>query len=542
MIMMQNNHWIYPVGILIFLSIFTLSLLAIPSVGFSQETEIKGLRIWPSPESTRVVIDLNGPVQYEQKEEKGPEGQKRVIILIKNAFLKTDLSQCVLKNSRIKNIKSHLQNKDQLRLVLELEKPLKPNSFSLPPNQEYGHRLVIDLEDKGALQEAAAKAKTQISKTQVSKIQMINTQGSKNQTVKTQVGKFQKTQVGKFQPVNTKRVTPVLQKTAVNVVPALDPLVHSVMPAVVPAIVPSVVHSVVGPAVNPAVGPVVNPAIGPAAGPAVGPVVGPVVGPAVAPAVYPRSNSKVLGVGVAQTPNSPAVKTLTNQKQVFIVAIDPGHGGEDPGAIGRQGTREKDVVLAISKHLKAMIDQEPGMKAILIRSGDYYVGLKDRMSRARKHKADLFVSIHADAFHDKRAEGASVFTLSEHGASSTAAQWIADRENRSDLIGGVKLANKNKVLASVLLDLTQSASKEEGLKAAKHILGSLAKVGSLHRGQVEQAGFAVLKAPDVPSMLVETGFISHPATERKLKTAVHQKKIAAAIMGGIRQYASKRPH
>lgn len=497
------------------LSILILSLLAMPSVGFSKETEIKGLRIWPSPESTRVVIDLNGPVQYEQKEENGPEGQKRVIILIKNALLKADLSKCKLKNTGIKNIISHLKNKNQLELVLELEKPLKPNSFSLSPNQEYGHRLVIDLEDESAIEaEAASEAsdRDRIKSSQINLSQIAQDPIAQTQVVQSQA------QPGHLQG-EKEAILAMFESDAEPPIQQLKPR-HTDTGSQTAKTQAEKKQEAKTQAVKTQVAKILEVKI----------------------LEGKNSVDSAINLGSMTNPNPLPVTSLTKQKQVFIVAIDAGHGGEDPGAIGRQGTREKDVVLAIAKYLKTMIDQEPGMKGILIRSGDYYVGLKDRMNRARKHKADLFVSVHADAFHDKRAEGASVFTLSEHGASSTAAKWIADRENRSDLIGGVKLSNKNKVLASVLLDLTQSASKEEGLKAAKHILGSLGKVGSLHRGQVEQAGFAVLKAPDVPSMLVETGFISHPATERKLKTAAHQKKIAAAIMGGIRQYANKRSH
>ena len=200
------------------------------------------------------------------------------------------------------------------------------------------------------------------------------------------------------------------------------------------------------------------------------------------------------------------------------------------------------MVLAIAKQLKTLIDKEADMYAVLIRSGDYYVSLQQRVEKARKHKADLFLSIHADAFHDKQAQGASVFTLSERGASSSAARWLAERENRSDLIGGVKLSGKNKVLASVLLDMSQTVSKEEGMCAAKYVLNSLAAVSVMHKNHIEQAGFAVLKAPDIPSMLVETGFITHAETEKKLKNPSHQKKLAKAILVGIQHYQAKKSH
>jgi N-acetylmuramoyl-L-alanine amidase len=227
--------------------------------------------------------------------------------------------------------------------------------------------------------------------------------------------------------------------------------------------------------------------------------------------------------------------------QDFIIAIDAGHGGEDPGAIGPRGLKEKNVALFIARELKMLINKEPGLKAFLIRDGDYYVGLNDRMRRARVNKADLFVSLHADAYTNPKANGASVFTLSEIGATSVAAKWLADSENSSDSIGGVRLENKNSVLTSVLLDLSQTANKAESFQAAKYILANMGKVAVLHKGHVEQAGFAVLKAPDVPSLLIETGFISNPKTESLLKTPTYQKQIAKSILSGVKEYFKLKP-
>lgn len=238
---------------------------------------------------------------------------------------------------------------------------------------------------------------------------------------------------------------------------------------------------------------------------------------------------------------SASSKSTTTARD-FVIAIDCGHGGEDPGAIGPRGTKEKDVVLSIGKKLKGKIDKEPGMKAILTRGGDYYVGLRDRFERARLNHADIFISIHADAFHNKKAEGASVFILSERGATSEAAKWLADKENRADLVGGVRLDDKSDILASVLLDLSQTASKKASFDAAKMVLNSLDSITKLHKGHVEKAGFLVLKAPDLPSMLIETGFISNPKTEKKLRTSQYQDKLAEQILYGIKQYMDKYPH
>jgi N-acetylmuramoyl-L-alanine amidase len=225
-----------------------------------------------------------------------------------------------------------------------------------------------------------------------------------------------------------------------------------------------------------------------------------------------------------------------------IIAVDAGHGGEDPGAIGsRYRTHEKQVTLEIARRLKRVIDAQPGMRAVLTRSGDYYVGLRKRMALARRHSADLFVSIHADAFRDKRVRGSSVYVLSRRGASSEAARWLAAKENAADLVGGVSLDDKDDVLASVLLDLSQSATQHASLSAAAEVYGQLRRVGDVHGKRVQQAGFMVLKSPDIPSMLVETGFISNPTEERKLRDPAHQQRVAKAIMQGIRRYFAESP-
>jgi N-acetylmuramoyl-L-alanine amidase len=419
-------------------------------------TTIQGVRLWPSPDGTRVVFDLKGPIQHEKTHKSDFFSPPWVIIDLKVTDFAFDLTKLKLHNTGIKKITKKRERPGWVRVIFDLEKSLKPTSFTLPPNQQYGHRLVLDLE-KGTEEEQWQLALSEADKTLPSP--------QKSQAFSN--ARPFKGVVGNQKDISFQeklhRPTSLKNKIQGNI-----------------QINPTSLHS------------------------------------------------------------NPLPTMKTTEKRPFIVAIDPGHGGEDPGAVGKSGTQEKDVVLAISKYLKGYIDQERGMHAILVRSGDYYIGLHERVARARKQKADLFVSVHADAFHDKRADGISVFTLSERGSSSAAAKWLADHENRSDLIGGVQLKNKNKVLASVLLDLSQSASKEEGLQAANKILCSLKQVAPLHKKQVEQAGFAVLKAPDIPSLLIETGFISHPGTEQKLRSAEHQKKIAKAIMLGIRHYVVKK--
>jgi N-acetylmuramoyl-L-alanine amidase len=236
-----------------------------------------------------------------------------------------------------------------------------------------------------------------------------------------------------------------------------------------------------------------------------------------------------------------AEQALSSDQRDVIVAIDAGHGGEDPGAIGSKGTREKDVALAIARELARKIDAEPGMSAVLIRDGDYFIALKRRYELAREAKADLLVSIHADAFRSPQASGMSVFMLTSRGASSEAARWLADRENASDLVGGVSLDDKDDTLAAVLLDLSQGATLGASDAVANSVLSSLKRLGKVHKHDVQRANFVVLRSPDVPSILVETAFISNPGEEKRLKSPAHQTKLAGAILDGVRDYFHAAP-
>jgi len=220
----------------------------------------------------------------------------------------------------------------------------------------------------------------------------------------------------------------------------------------------------------------------------------------------------------------------------IVIAVDAGHGGDDPGATGPHGVREKDVTLKIARNLAYLINQEYGMKAVLIREGDYFLSLRKRIGKAREHKADLFISIHADSFKDPRVKGSSVFILSNRGASSEAAKWLAERENAADLVGGVSLDDKDDVLASVLLDLSQTASLEASIGVADRVLSGLKKLGKTHKKHVQSAGFAVLKSPDIPSILVEMAYISNPEEEKNLKNAAYQTKLAKALLSGLKGY------
>lgn len=368
-----------------FVSAIVFFLLAVAA--YADPVQVQNLRMWQAPDETRLVFDVSEPVEHTVFTLANPH---RVVVDLRRASLAKPLSQPAPDDEVLAGVRSAVRPNGDLRVVLDLKRPVRPKSFLLKPNRSYGHRLVLDL-----------------------------LRGS-----------------GDAAP------TPERGRDAVP---------------------PAALREV-------------------------------------------------------------------------VVAIDAGHGGEDPGATGRRGTREKDVVLAIARRLARLIKAERGIRPILVRKGDYYVGLRKRMKIARANKADLFVSIHADAFEDSSVQGASVYALSQHGATSEAARWLAERENAADLVGGVSLDDKDDLLASVLLDLSQTATIEASVDVGHEVLRGLAKVGELHKGSVQQAGFMVLKAPDIPSILVETAFISNPSEERRLRDPRHQRQVAKAILEGIRAY------
>jgi len=350
-------------------------------------TEVRNLRVWAGPDSTRAVLDLDQRVDYRLFTLDNPS---RVVIDIDSADLEQSLELDEEHSGVIERVRHGGRDGHDLRVVLDLESKVRPQSFLLAPAGEYGHRLVVDL--------------------------------------------------------------------------------------------------------------------------------------------YPE-DARSPGERVRE-----AVKSAADGERDMIVAIDAGHGGEDPGAIGPSGTYEKTVVLALARELKQQIDDEPGVRGVLIRTGDYYIPLEERYARARKGRADLFVSIHADAFRDRRVRGSSVYVLSRRGASSEAARLLARSENRSDLVGGVKLDRGDDVLSSVLLDLSQNVAMEYSSEAAEAILGELARVGKQHRRNVERANFVVLRSPDVPSVLVEVGFISNPHDEANLTSSSYRRQVAEAIVNGVRRH------
>jgi N-acetylmuramoyl-L-alanine amidase len=265
------------------------------------------------------------------------------------------------------------------------------------------------------------------------------------------------------------------------------------------------------------------------------------------PSGQPIHDDPLLGLledynkGKLESPQSkPRTRSKAEANRQIVIMLDPGHGGEDPGATGPTGHHEKDVVIRIARKLRQLIEAEPGMKAYMTREDDVFIPLGVRVAKARKLNADLFISIHADAFMNPSASGASVFALSEQGATSTAARYLAQTQNQSDLIGGVRISNtRDRYLAHTLLDLTQTATINDSLKLGKAVLGQVGSLNRLHKGKVEQAGFAVLKAPDIPSILVETAFISNPGEEQRLITEEFQLKMAQAIHDGIKSYFAR---
>jgi len=369
------------------LRILLVIIISYAGAIWADPAQIEHIRIWAAPESTRVVFDLSGSVSHKLVMLSDPF---RAVVDIEGADLTGEVVQPQSSDRYVRRIRN-ARHDNNLRIVLDLKKFAVANVFELSPNQQYGHRLVVDLN---------ADEDEQVSKE------------------------------------------------------------------------------------------------------------------------------------IAQDFEASSV----NQLREVVIAVDAGHGGEDPGSIGPSKTYEKHVVLSIARKLVDKINNVNGMRGVLIREGDYYLKLRDRIEKARKNKADLFISIHADSFREPNVAGSSVYVLSQRGASSEHAKWLAERENASDLIGGVKLDDKDNVLRSVLLDLSQTASLEASIDVADRVLGDLKKVGKLHKRKVESAAFMVLKSPDIPSILVETAYISNPAEERKLKSSEYQDKLASAIRDGLQSY------
>lgn len=461
-------------------------------VQISVAADITALRSWRAPDNTRLVLDLNGQVTYRVGADTTPA---RIVIEIDDSRTVENLVIPAVA-SPLKSLRLERQGKQQL-LIIETTQELSSKLFQLPPNEKYGHRLVIDLFDK-PMQVIGVGSKEGSNSTGTNTVAengsaLVNKNGvSVNASGKT------------LEKVLEKTAEPAPPSMA-SAEPALQQMEKSVEPAKVEKQKEGIDKEV---AKNTS-----------------------------------KNEAKTVATGAVTIIPEPEKYDAKKYRNI-IVAIDAGHGGEDPGAVGLNGSHEKNVTLAIARELQRQMNQTSGLTAVLTRTGDYFIPLPERRRLARyQHKADIFVSIHADAAENRSAKGASVFALSLKGAgtaTSRFAQMLAERENRSDLIGGVAV-EKDNVLRNVLADMVVAGSLEHSLHMGRMILNGMGAIGSLHSKHVEQAGFAVLKEPGMVSLLVETGFISNPDEEKKLIDETYQQQIAKAVLDGIRQYAQKYP-
>ena len=463
---------------------------------------IVAVRVWPAPEYSRVTIESDGALVAKQFFVTTPP---RLAVDIEGIDLSAELRELVAKvkpdDPNIAGIRVGQNAPGVVRLVVDLKQPAMPQVFTLPPIAAYRHRLVFDLYPAAPvdplealiaerLRDAPAAAPATAAATA-------------------------------FTP------PPPPGRTARNTPP----------PAEADPLGDLIAQRNNGKPAGTSTG-----TPGPAGGLALDlpPVVA--AGPAPAQPAPPAASASP----AANASKRPANRaTATETDRIIIVALDPGHGGEDPGAIGPAGTREKDVVLRVAHLLRDRINATTvggnPMRAYLTRDGDFFVPLGTRVEKARRVQADLFVSIHADAFTTPQARGASVFALSQGGASSTAARWLANKENQADLVGGLNVQSRDQHVQRALLDMSTTAQINDSLKLGTVLLGEIGNVGKLHKPRVEQAGFAVLKAPDIPSVLVETAFISNPEEEERLRSTAYQVQLADALMRGITRYFARNP-
>jgi len=464
-------------------SALLLPVVATTIPRLAQAATILAVRTWPAEEYTRVTLELDSELRAEHFVLNDPH---RLVVDIEGLRMDAAINELITRiqpqDPYIASIRAAQNRPDVVRLVLDLKQAIVPQVFTLKPIGDYQYRLVLDLYPRVAQDPILALLEQHAAPPG----QRLASDDPLAQILEN-IARNQSGSMSPSWPDNAAMLPP----------PA--PPRSGQTPSAPPQ---STVKPITGPTTRPTT-----------------------KQPTTKPAPPARS----------ATPAKPA------RPRTRLIAIDPGHGGEDPGAIGPGGTREKDVALQIARRLKAKIDAQPNLRAYLTRDGDYFVPLHVRVQKARRVKADLFVSIHADAWVKPSARGASVFALSERGATSTAARWLADKENAADLIGGINLGSQNKQVAQVLLDLSTTAQINDSLKVGGQVLNQLKTVNRLHKPQVEQAGFAVLKAPDIPSILVETAFISNPEEEKLLKTPAHQERLAGAMLTGIQRYLAAWP-
>lgn len=497
-----------------FRTFLTVGLMLLATVAQASPVSVVAARVWPAAEYTRITLESAKPVEHSMSVLKNPD---RVVLDLRDTELSGPLKSLVNKilsgDPYIKQVRVGVFKPGVVRLVIDLKTEVKPSLFALKPAGDYQHRLVLDIYPK-----------------QDPLLALLD-QGKDGKSAETP-------KPSEPLPPLTEKTLPEKQATDKPVESAnvIDP--KSVKPA-------ETKHSDVKPDPAKQENPTkladtkTNPSK-------------PVEGTKTEVA---KTETEIVK-NTAELPQKATAEEAASQEnadkedvadgkdkvdRLITVAIDAGHGGEDTGARGGSGTNEKDVTLAIAKRLKALVDAEPNMRGVLTRDSDYFIPLQGRVIKARKLRADLFVSIHADAFTSPEAKGSSVFALSERGATSAMARYLAKKENESDLIGGVNIDTKDPYLARTLLDLSQTATINDSLKLGKAVLKKLGDVNGLHRGVVEQAGFAVLKSPDIPSILVETAFISNPVEEAKLNDEEYQDKLAKAVLAGIKRYFASNP-
>lgn len=465
----------------------TLVMLLGP-MQLARGAQIMAVRVWPASDYTRVTLESDTPLKAKHFMAFNPS---RLVVDIEGLELNMQLRELVSKvradDPYIAKVRAGQYKPDVVRLVLDLKQPVKPQVFTLAPVAAYQHRMVFDLysvvdaDPRLALQSAGSSAASAPT---------ASASGGGTGAASSASG-------GASAP-------PIELGDVAKGGNASDQAAN---------------------AVNDALGDFIGD-------------------------LRQRNNDRAVARATPAKPPDkasseaeplPSKDARLATQRLVIIALDAGHGGEDPGAIGPSGLYEKDVVLSIAKLLRARINAQPGMRAMLTRESDYFVPLQERVTKARRVQADLFMSIHADAFLNPQARGASVFALSENGASSAAARWMAKKENASDMVGGVNFKAKDAAVLRAMLDMSTTAQIKDSLKLGNAILGNLGKIGRLHKGKVEQAGFAVLKAPDIPSVLVETGFISNPEEESKLRDEDYQAKMADALLTGIQRYFAKNP-
>jgi N-acetylmuramoyl-L-alanine amidase len=458
------------------------------------ENTVIAARVWPAQDYTRITLESDQPFIYKMSVIQNPD---RVVLDIKNIILnqivKSLSNKILASDPYIKQIRVAKFQQGIVRLVVDLKTQAKPNAFTLTPTGNYKYRLVLDVHPLiDPLMAMVNERDAAIHKegTVVSPKQIIN-----NTSIA-------------IDSTNSNSTQP-------NIV--IEPLPAQKIEIVEPNITDEVNKPMVTKTIE-----------------------------MTSENADASDQEAELNIVQDKTPiqnkkNSFNNSDINKNSRQITIAIDAGHGGEDPGARGVSGSREKDITLMIAKKLKEKIDHEPNMRTVLTRDSDYFIPLHGRVVKARNMQADLFISIHADAFTNPAAKGSSVFALSERGATSASARYLAKKENESDLIGGVSLDVKDPNLAKTLLDLSQTATINDSLKLGKAVLGQIGNINTLHAKRVEQAAFAVLKSPDIPSILVETAFISNPDEERRLNDEDYQDKLVTSILNGIKKYFSTNP-